>query len=192
MIPLLVLSQEESPYKYGVDTTAVMPAGIMIGDKAPMFKGTSLQGEEVDAEKLLEKGPLVIIFYRGEWCGICKRHLSNLNDSLSFIVEKGATVIAMGIEKQRYAEVTLAATKAQFHVMTDSTLEIPKAYDVLFTLTKKYQGWIAEDIDVSKEETVMMPVPATFVISKEGIITYRHFNYNYRKRATVYEILENL
>lgn len=69
------------------------------GDIAPLSTGIDKDGNSVSLKELLNKGPVVMLFYRGQWCPICNKHLVTLQDSLSYIEEKGAIVIAISPQK---------------------------------------------------------------------------------------------
>jgi peroxiredoxin len=46
---------------------------------------------------------------------------------------------------------------------------------------------------VQKPDAVFLPVPAVFIVDKDdGEIKYRFFEPDYKKRASIKEILENL
>ena len=70
------------------------------------------------------------------------------------------------------------------------------AYKVAFNwdveTTEKYStyGIKLTEKNASKQNT--LPVPAVYIIGKDGKIKYRHFDENYEKRATVKEILLQL
>src|SRR4051812_42843432 len=71
------------------------PEGLFINSKAPDFKGVDQNGKEVSFKDMRKKGNVVVIFYRGNWCPYCSRELKRFQDSLEFIVAKGAQVIAI-------------------------------------------------------------------------------------------------
>ena len=53
-------------------TEELLQSGIMervskVGDRAPQFALPDHNGDMVDSEVLLSKGPLVVNFYRGAW-----------------------------------------------------------------------------------------------------------------------------
>lgn len=77
--------------------------------------------------------------------------------------------------------------------ISDKSLRIEKAFDVLFYVTKGYQRKINMMLfqDIAKNNgssEAMLPVPATYVINGKGQITYKQFDYNYRVRASATEI----
>src|ERR1043165_5556221 len=75
------------------------PEGLFINSKAPDFKGKDQKNEEVRLKDLLKTGKVVLVFYRGNWCPYCNRELKKLEDSLQFILDKGAQLVAVTPEK---------------------------------------------------------------------------------------------
>ena len=197
LTPFTLFAQSEKLAKYGVDTSFVVPNGLEVGDIAPQFSVSDVSGLRVDLAELREKGTVVILFYRGQWCPVCSRYLNNLNDSINLINEQGATVIAIGPETIDNALKTQKNTKSKFSFIADTSLQIHRSYDVLFHVTRKYQmkikNFLRTDIAHNNgSDKAMLPVPATFVISREGKIVFKQFNYNYKDRASVKSILQHL
>ena len=174
------------------------PEGLFINSKAPDFKGKDQNGNEVVLKDLRKKGPVVIIFYRGYWCPYCNKELQKLEDSLQLIKEKGAQLIAITPEKQEGITKTVARTKATYPIITDDELKIMKAYDVAYQVdTKTIDRYKMASIDLAanngqKPEAVYLPVPAVYIIGKDGEIKYRFFEEDYKKQAAVKDILSNL
>jgi len=193
----VVKGQDVNYKRFGVDTTKHVPLGLKIGDKAPAFKGIDQYGNHIQLSKLLKKGPVVLFFYRGYWCHYCNLALAKFQDSLQYITNKGATVVAVSAQTSENSEKIIKKHEVTFHVISDTTDKIMKAYDVLFHVTKAYQLmlWKAIQTDIKKvneQKSAHLPVPATFVINQKGKIVWRQFNYNYSKRATIKEVLEHI
>ena len=51
------------------------PEGLFINSKAPDFKGTDQSGVGISLKDLRKKGPVVVLFYRGNWCPYCNKEL---------------------------------------------------------------------------------------------------------------------
>lgn len=171
--------------------------GLAPGSKAPLFKALDAKNQEFDLAEALKTGPIVLIFYRGEWCPYCNRHLALVQDSLSLITEKGATVVAVSPQKPEYLDKIIEKTKAEFKVLYDEGYKISDAYDVTFTPEKKtlftYNTFLNAKLKKSQsDESQRLPIPATYIIDRRGSIVWRHFNPDYHKRSSVKEILENL
>jgi len=174
------------------------PEGLFINSKAPDFKGKDQNGNEVVLKDLRKKGPVVIIFYRGYWCPYCNKELQKLEDSLQLIKEKGAQLIAITPEKQEGITKTVERTKATYPIINDDELKIMKAYDVAYQVdTKTIDRYKMASIDLAanngqKPEAVYLPVPAVYIIGKDGEIKYRFFEEDYKKQAAIKDILNNL
>jgi peroxiredoxin len=172
------------------------PEGLFIDSRAPDFKAKDQYGQEIRLKDLLKKGKVVLVFYRGQWCPYCNRQLKKLEDSLQLIKAKGATLIAVTPERPENVSITIEKTKAEYSILYDEGLKIMKAYDVAFevpenTLTRYRNSGL--DIEANNGPNgKYLPVPAVFIIDKESTITYRFFESDYKKRASVLEILANL
>jgi hypothetical protein len=47
--------------------SGILERALKVGDRAPKFALPNAQGQMVSSAKLLERGPLVVSFYRGVW-----------------------------------------------------------------------------------------------------------------------------
>ena len=54
------------------------PHGINVNDKAPGFIAKDQNGKKVSLKNELKNGPVVVVFYRGQWCPYCNRQLKAL------------------------------------------------------------------------------------------------------------------
>jgi peroxiredoxin len=174
----------------------VVKTGLEIGDKAPEFSGIDQNGEELSLNNLIEKGPVVLIFYRGYWCPYCNKHLNELQDSLNYILQKGASVIAISPEKSEFVNKSVQQTKASFSILSDSNYLIMKKYGVDYKVAdSKVLTYKIFNMDINKtngDDLNILPVPATYIIGRDGKIKWVHFNPDYKKRSTIKEILDQL
>lgn len=172
------------------------PEGLFINSKAPDFKGKDQLGNDIRLKDMLKEGPVVLVFYRGEWCPYCNKALKKLEDSLQFITDKGARLIAITPEKTPSVAKTVEKTGASFSIISDDKLKIMKAYDVAFQVDEKtVKRYKSFDIDLAGnngDNGAYLPVPAVYIINKEGSVTFRYFEPDYKKRVSVKEILDNI
>jgi peroxiredoxin len=173
------------------------PKGLHVNDAAPEFSAKDQEGNTVNLKEQLKKGPVVLVFYRGQWCPHCNKFLKKLEDSLSLVTNKGAGIIAITPEKPKNIDKTVEKTKASYPILFDDGLKIMKSYDVAFAVDDKtierYKGYGIDFIKANGEANgTNLPVPAVYVINKEGKIVFRHFDKDYTKRPPVAEILQHL
>lgn len=172
------------------------PEGLKVGDNAPMFLAKNQDGKKIELKKLLKKGDVVMLFYRGQWCPYCNQQLKKMNDSLQFISAKGATVLAITPETSENIQKTIEKTKASFSIIEDRNLAIMKSYKVNFAVDEmtiaKYKTYGIDFDKVNGNNSANLPVPATYIIGKNGKIKYAFFDTNYTKRASVKDIIDHL
>jgi len=171
--------------------------GLFINSKAPEFNLKDQNGNNVSLRDLRKKGPVVLVFYRGNWCPYCNRELKNLQDSLSLLTERKATVVAITPEAAAGIQETIKKTGANFSLLSDVDMKVSTAYDVAFSVDERTLGrYKAGNIDLlqinNEKETAMLPVPAVYIVNRDGTITYRYFRENYRTRPSVRELLDQL
>ena len=171
--------------------------GLQVGQHAPDFYQKDAEGKDFKLSDALKKGPVVIIFYRGQWCPVCNKHLSQVQENLEQIMEKGSMVVAISPEKPEYLEKTALKTGANFSLIYDEGYKIADAYDVTFrpdSLTRMMYNTIlkANLKEAHSDESERLPIPATYIVEPGGKIVWRHFDPDYKKRSTIEDIISNL
>ena len=101
------------------ETEALLQSGIInnslqVGQKAPDFTLPNATGGEVSLSSLLKKGPVVLSFYRGEWCPFCNLELRAYQQALPEMEALGAAFVAVSPEKPEFAQLLADKTKAHF------------------------------------------------------------------------------
>ena len=177
-------------------TNSITPKGLNVNDTAPNFTSIDQNGKTIELKELLKKGSVVIVFYRGEWCPYCNKQLKQLQDSLVLITNKGASLIAISPESLENIAKTIQKTKSTYSIISDDSLKIMSAYKVSFALDRKtiikYKGYGINLNKTNGSNGNNLPVPAVYIINKEGKISYRYFDVNYKNRVSVKEILKHL
>jgi len=172
------------------------PEGLFINSKAPDFKLKDQSGVEVSLKEMRKKGPVVLLFYRGNWCPFCNRELKAFQDSLGLIQTKGAQVVAITPEAKEGIDSTISKTGAIFRILHDEDMKVATAYQVAFKVDDRtVSRYKMAGIDLAKnngQKTPMLPVPAVYIINQEGSVTFRYFDENYRNRVSVRNILKNI
>lgn len=169
---------------------------LKIGDQAFLFSAKDQNGQMVNLSKQLEKGPVVLFFYRGSWCPYCNKQMKEIADSIGLIKAKGATVIAITPETTASMQKIINKTNPNFSLLHDEQYQIMKGYKVNFDVDantiNRYQAMNLSLSETNGNTDVKLPVPATYIIGKDGKIKFAYFNKDYRKRVSVAELLINL
>ncbi|AWM33042.1 peroxiredoxin-like family protein [Hymenobacter nivis] len=189
LIPLAALALALPVASYAQQTPPRMATPLVVGSVAPAFKGLDAAGRPVALQQLLKKGPVVLYFYRGQWCPFCNKQLSQLQDSLQLLTAKGAQVVVVTPETQENIGKTVAKTKAAFPIVHDQDFAIMTAYHTAFTVDPatvlKYKAFGVDLQKANASPDDVLPVPATYVIGRDGRIKFTYFNPDYRQRVSV-------
>lgn len=168
--------------------------GLPVGAKAPLSTLTDENNQALDLGAINKEETLLLVFYRGQWCPYCNRHLSALNDILDELKAEGVRLIAISPEKPEISKELKDEKKLSFGFAWDKDYQLSKAFDLAFlppSLTRaKYNRILDADLaDAHGNELELLPVPATYLIDKEGTILWRHFDPDYTERSKPEEIL---
>jgi peroxiredoxin len=175
-----------------IDASGVAP-GLAIGDHAPNFTLPDALGQSVTLRDLIQKGPVVVVFYRGEWCPYCNIQLRGLQAALPRLRELGASLVAISPQAPDHSLSLTEKHELAFPVLSDLDQEVIRAYKVQFALAGDL-----EDLQVNvfqndpatqnADHSRSLPVPATFVIDRDGIVRAAFVSADWRVRAEPAEV----
>ena len=159
---------------------------LTIGDIAPNFTLPNGVNEQVNLQQRLNKGAVILTFYRGGWCPYCNLELRAYQQLLPEIEKLGASLIAVSPQTPDASLSTAEKNDLEFDVLSDVGSEIAKTYGVAFTLPKElknlYTQWGVILPENNGTDDWTLPVPATFVIAPNGKIILAHLSVDYTQR----------
>jgi len=184
------------------ETEALLQSGIIknslqVGQKAPDFTLPNATGGEVSLSSLLKKGPVVLSFYRGEWCPFCNLELRAYQQALPKMEALGAAFVAVSPEKPEFAQLLADKQKLTFPVLTDHENLIGRKYGLVYQMNSEVKA-IALNFgnDISKRngsDKWEVPVPGTFVIDTKGVVRFAQVDPNFMTgRASPEAVLDIL
>jgi peroxiredoxin len=157
---------------------------LKVGQSAPDFTLPDAFGNPVSLKALLAQGPVVISFYRGEWCPFCNIELRALEEALPKMRALGATLIAISPEKADHGIVATEKNKLTFPVLSDFGNQVARQFGIVFQVGQNLKEFsknaFQNDIALRNgEASYELPVPATYVIDTAGIIRFAHVDVDY-------------
>jgi peroxiredoxin len=169
---------------------------LQVGAKVQNFSLANHQGENVELADLLQKGPVIISFYRGGWCPYCNLELKALNDYLPQFGKHNAQLVAISPQLPDETLSTAQKNELEFDVLSDISNQVAEQFGLLFTLDTRIQALYTQfGIDFEHyygDNSFTLPLPATYVINQDGIITYAFLNEDYTLRAEPMDVLAAL
>ncbi|ADV50843.1 alkyl hydroperoxide reductase/ Thiol specific antioxidant/ Mal allergen [Cellulophaga algicola DSM 14237] len=170
---------------------------IKVGEKAPIFELPNPEGKLISLDSLLDKGPLVITFYRGNWCPYCNLQLRALQARLNDIHALGATLVAISPQVPDGSMTKNEINDMGFIVLSDQDAKVASQYGIAWEVPE----FLAEHMRVDRELDLekinngnghILPIPATFVLGKDGVVQWNYVNVDYRIRSEPDEVVEAL
>ncbi|MGH8916465.1 MAG: peroxiredoxin-like family protein [Acidimicrobiia bacterium] len=162
------------------------------GDVAPDFELPDATGEAVRLSDVLSRGPVVLSFYRGQWCPFCSLELRGLQRALKEIEAAGATLVAVTPNRPDVTGITVEEMKLEFPVLSDHDNVVAKRFNLVYEMTPEntevYRE-IGRDIgELNGTGKWELPIPATYVIDQDRMIRYAFADLNHRRRAEPSEV----
>lgn len=169
---------------------------LQVGAKVSNFNLSNHNGENIELTDLLNKGPVIISFYRGGWCPYCNLELKALNDYLPQFKTQSAQLIAISGQLPDETLSTTQKNDLEFDVLSDVSNKVANQFGLLFTLDERIQALYTQfGIDFEHyygDKSYKLPLPATYVINQDGIITYAFLNEDYTLRAEPADVMAAL
>jgi peroxiredoxin len=166
------------------------------GEPMPPFLLPDERGRLHSLGEYTARGPVVVAFHRGHWCPYCRISATALAEAYPSIKRFGAELVAITPEVEKFNSELKIASGAPFPVMSD----MDNGYAMMLNLAfyvgdeKKREmsaaGWDITPYNASDAWT--LPIPATFVVDRDGLVKARFIDPDYRKRMNIDDILASL
>ena len=166
---------------------------LKVGETVPDVDLTDATGKAVSLSQFWNKGPLVVIFYRGGWCPYCNLELRAWQKHLGDLADLGASLVAISPQTPDNSLTTSQKNELSFAVLSDSKLEAARAFRIAFEMPPELieiYSKAGNDLSVvNGNGRWVLPLPATYVIDQSGKVIYNHIEADYRERAEPADVL---
>jgi len=163
-----------------------------VGDPMPSFYLPDERGRIVSLDELTARGPVAITFHRGHWCPFCRISINALVRAHDQIASEGGQIVAVMPERQQFVSDLRSTAKAPFLVRTDMDNGYAMSLVLAIWVGDEMQKIIAERHDIAEyqgNDAWVLPIPATFVVGRDGRIKARFVDPDYRKRMAIEDLL---
>lgn len=178
------------------DQVGTLPEGVGqgVGSTIEPFDIVDTEGKPVTWADLTGKAPLLVAFYRGGWCRWCNYQVRRYAKNFNKFEELGLNLVFISVDDIEGANVTKAAYKVPFPLLSDPDLKAHTAFNVIFDVdAKELERLESIDIDLtawSKRKHHKIAVPSLFLIDKDGVVKWAHAEKNFRVRPSLEQVLE--
>ncbi len=163
------------------------------GDRFPDVALPDHTGRPVRIADRLAAGPLVISFYRGGWCPYCNLELRAYDGVLDLLRLAGGDLIAVSPEKPDNVSITIGKNDLRFPVLSDTDGRLADALGIRFDMEDEivalYRKFGHDLPTHNGDGRWSLPVPATYVVNRDGIIALANIDPDYRNRLEPQEAI---
>ena len=176
--------------------SGILDQTLKVGDSIPDFTLPNATGQTVNIRDLLDRGSVVIAFYRGGWCPYCNLELKALQNALSAIQSTGATLVAISPETPDNSLTTQEKNELAFPVLSDENNQVARQFGLVFELSASlrpiYESFGIDLVAYNGNDRFELPIPATYVVRPNSEIVYAFADVDYTKRAEPSEVVNAL
>lgn len=142
---------------------------LVIGDTIPEVSFKTIEDQNFSLGKDLKDQPLIIIFYRANWCPYCNEHLGDLQSYEKSLMRLGYKVVAISTESITELGNTKMKNYLKYLLLSDESKQAIKLYGV---------------------ENGNVAVPTVIITDQNHVIRYIHCDPNYKLRLSGEEVYQ--
>jgi peroxiredoxin len=166
---------------------------LPVGATAPEFALQDSHGKLVRSRDLLAVGPLVVKFFRGRWCSYCVTELETWRDLYGRLREQGALLVAISPETQRQSDFAVQQHGLRFPLLHDPGAQLAEQFGLVYTVPEYHQKYMKSIMVnlpfLNGEPSWRLPLPATYVIGRDGRVLFAEAHADFRVRPEPEEAL---
>ena len=159
---------------------------LPVGAKAPTFDLPDHDGRIVRSSDLVAKGKLVLCFIRGRWCPFCVGQMEAMNLVLPQIGQAGATLVAVSPQTVKQAFFMHDQHKLRFPLLSDADNQVARKFGLTYRVPDAqeavYRKAFVNLPFTNGDDSWELPIPATYIVDREGTIRYASANEDYTER----------
>ncbi len=178
-----------------VGGSRVMDTALRAGDRAPDFELPVAGGGTFRLSDALERGPVVLTWYRGGWCPYCTIQLRAYGAALDAFERRGATLVAIGPEVEASALATAEDEGLPYPVLSDRGNVVAADYGIGYRLPGAVIEQFTGRLDLPErngDASWTLPLSVTYVVGSDRTIAWAFVDADYRRRAETADVLAAL
>jgi len=169
---------------------------LPVGAKAPAFELQDQDGKMVSSTDLLAKGRLVLCFLRGRWCPFCVGQMEAMNLIVPEIERAGAALAAISPQTVKQSFFMRDQHKLRFPLLSDAGNQVARRFGLTYRVPNLQQAVYRRAFVnlplVNGDESWELPIPATYILDRDGTVLYASANEDYTERPEPAEVLRTL
>ena len=162
------------------------------GEPMPSFVLPDENGDRVSLDDLLDEGPVAITFHRGHWCPYCRININALAQAQKELAKGEGQIIGIMPDLQKFVAELKSQSNVPFPILSDMDNGYALSLNLTVWVGAELQKMLQERVNIPSfqgNSSWMLPIPATFVVGRDGLIRARFIDPDYRNRMTISDML---
>jgi len=176
--------------------SGLVERSLKAGQQAPDFTLPDANGTPVALATLLQRGPVALVFYRGEWCPYCNLTLRAYQGIQPQIQELGAMMVAVSPQTPDNSLTTVEKKGLTFPVVSDQGNAVARQYGLVWAFSEGVRPLLTAFGSTlptfNGDDTWEVPFAGVFVIAPDRTIVLASVDPDWTKRPEPTTILESL
>lgn len=174
-----------------------LAAGVLaVGAEAPAFELSDHTGKLVSSTDRLSQGRVVICFFRGRWCPFCVGQLEAMNQIQPQIGQAEASLVAVSPQTVQQSFFMADQHKLRFPLLSDTGNKVARQFGLVYRAPEDQQAIYRRAFInlpfANGDDSWELPIPATFVLDRDGTVLYASASEDYTERPEPAQILLQL
>lgn len=162
---------------------------IMNGQNIPAVTLFDVDGNTVSLKQIVSEKPTVLVFYRGGWCPYCNTQLAGLREIEEKVIAMGYQLVAISPDSPERLKEAKVENDYKIRLLSDANFDVISEFGIGFFLpektAKRYRNKMGiEFVNIDGTSKVALPVPAVYIVDKEGLVHFNYVNPNFWVRLS--------
>jgi peroxiredoxin len=166
------------------------------GEPMPPFVLPDDAGHMVSLDQLLAQGPVAVTFHRGHWCPYCRININALAQAHMDLAGDGGQIVAIMPDRQKFTADLKSQSNVSFPILTDMDNGYALSLNLTIWVGAEMQKMMMQGLQdlpaFQGNSSWMLPVPATFVVGRDGCVRARFIDPDYRKPMAIADMIAAL
>ena len=176
--------------------SGIAQRALQAGAKAPTFALPDHDGKIISSGDLLAQGRLVICFFRGRWDPFCCGQMEAMNRIQPRLVEAGSSLVAISPQIVKQSYFMHDQHQLRFPLLSDAGNQVARQFGLVYRVPEE-QAEIYSRVFIklpftNGDPSWELPIPATFILDRDGKILFASENADYTERPEPEEIVERV
>ena len=133
-------------------------------------------------------------FLRGRWCPFCVGQVEAMNLVVPFIEQAGAAVVAISPQTVKQSYFMHDQYKLRFPLLSDAGNKVARQFGLTYRVPAAqeavYRRAFVNLPFTNGDDSWELPIPATFIVDRDGTVVYASANEDYTERPEPGQIVE--